>query len=464
MGIDSIRDLREQVKYPAARGKYRIYIIDEFHQITKEGFNALLKTLEEPPKHILFIFATTELHKVLPTILSRCQRFEFRRIPLMQVMDLLRTIADKEKISISDDSLLLIAKKGDGSIRDSESILEQVIAFSAGEINYDNILNILGVIHEEVYFDIFKGLASGKAVLALQKLDDMLLRGYDLKELLSGFSIFLRDLYMVRSYGSADILNTTENMKKNYAELAEGLDPRILIRMLSLINNEMPNLGYTANVKILVETLFIKLANLQDFVDLDKTLKKMKKAEKEMQGGGNTHGDNAARSRTPVRSSGNPAPHTKKQYESPILNNAHSAEKKSDTAVKPEEKEPPVSAPGKEVRSEKQPELSDIKEKWEEFIECIQPKKPAIAGLLCRVGLLHVKNGSLVIAAEDDYSCNALQRNRQIINVCLKRIYGEGLSLRVEKSSVSEKERAVKKGDIDPATQSVIQSFDGELL
>ncbi|MFO7841667.1 MAG: DNA polymerase III subunit gamma/tau [Fidelibacterota bacterium] len=463
-GIDSIRDLREQVKYPAARGKYRIYIIDEFHQITKEGFNALLKTLEEPPKHILFIFATTELHKVLPTILSRCQRFEFRRIPLMQVMDLLRTIADKEKISISDDSLLLIAKKGDGSIRDSESILEQVIAFSAGEINYDNILNILGVIHEEVYFDIFRSLVSGQAVLALRKLDDMLMRGYDLKELLSGFSVFLRDLYMVRSYGSADILDTTENLKKSYAELAEDRDPRILIRMLSLINNEMPNLGYTANVKILVETLFIKLSNLQDFADLDKVLKKIKKTQKEAQSAGNTHGGNTPISGTPVRPAGRPAPPAQKHYESPILNNANSAKKKSDTAGRPEEKKTPASASGEKEKSGKKHELKDIREKWEEFIECIQPEKPAIAGLLCRVGLLRVKNGSLVIAAEDDYSCNALQRNRQIINVCLKRTYGEGLSLRVEKSNVSEKERAVKKGDIDPATQNVIQSFDGELL
>jgi DNA polymerase-3 subunit gamma/tau len=464
-GIDSIRDLREQVKYPPTHGKYKVYIIDEFHQITKDAFNALLKTLEEPPKHILFIFATTELHKVLPTILSRCQRFEFKRIPLLQVMDLLRNIAKQEGIAIDDDSLLLIAKKGDGSIRDSESILEQVIAFSNKDISYEAILNILGVIREEVFFTMYHALIEAKADKALEIIDDMLMHGYDLLEFVTVFSIFLRDLYMVKAHGSADILNTTENLKKEYSELAKTQDAHMLIRMLSIVNDEIARISRSSNTKILVETLFIKLSNLQDLRQLDEIIGQMKQAS--------SHTNflapvTAPRAQVAVKTTPIVKEPTPKTYTSPILNgNIKGASSASQKVVVPENKEEPkVEAAPEQIVSDGVAAITidKVKDQWQAVVDCVQPQKPAVASLLCNVGISRIQNGTLVIIVGDEYSYNTIIRNEQIICSCLEKICGVKLLIRVEKNKVPDTQRVIKKQEIDKATKQILQSFDGELL
>ena len=152
-GIDEIRELRESIKYMPTSSRYRIYIIDEVHMLTKEAFNALLKTLEEPPAHVKFIFATTESHKVPVTILSRCQRFDFKRIPLLQIARQLEGISKEENIEISDSGLNLIAREAEGSMRDAESLLDQVVSFSGAKVEDKQIIEILGIIDRSVIFD-----------------------------------------------------------------------------------------------------------------------------------------------------------------------------------------------------------------------------------------------------------------------------------------------------------------------
>lgn len=435
-GIDSIRDLREQVKYPPTRGKYKVYIIDEFHQITKEAFNALLKTLEEPPRHILFIFATTELHKVLPTILSRCQRFEFRRIPLLQVTELLRSIADREGASIDDDALMLIAKKGDGSIRDSESILEQVIAFSGNDINYENIMNILGVIREDVFFELYRALNAGQADKALSYLDEMLMRGYDLGELITQFAVFLRDLYMTKAHGSAELLNTTENLKEAFETLAAQQDEHDIIRMLSIVNAHLPQINRSANVKILCESLLIKLSRLGDFSDLDRILRDI-------------HNGSPAR---PIKKAANKTAETTPVP--PEVNRTPAAQAVSAAPTAPAQEEKLPEVPG----------LEEIKARWQELVNCVQPKKPALAGLLCRLAVIRADDSDLFLTVEDDYSYDHLRRNETVIRACLKSVFGRSFHLKVEKNSISDEERVMKKSEVDEAVKQVIQSFEGELL
>lgn len=467
-GIDSIRDLREQVKYPPTLGKYKVYIIDEFHQITKDAFNALLKTLEEPPKHILFIFATTELHKVLPTILSRCQRFEFKRIPLVQVMDLLRNIAKQEGIAIDDDSLLLIAKKGDGSIRDSESILEQVIAFSNEDISYESILNILGVIREEVYFSMFRALASAQADKALEIIDDMLMYGYDLAEFVSMFSIFLRDLYMVKAHGSSDILNTTENLKKEYAELAKDQDARELIRMLSIVNDELPRISRSSNTKILVETLFIKLSNLNDLQQLDEVIGELRSG---VASAPSLPTPKPVPTPEAPKHVVNKAPEVREAvhttYSSPILNGKINGNGTPPAPVIPETKkkeENPVRPDETESGQAHATTKEDLKAKWTEVITCMEPKKPAVANMLANVGVLDIKNGTVFLAVDNDYSYDTIGKCEQDICNCLKAVTGESLLIKLEKKEIANNQRVVEKKNIDEATKQIIQSFEGELL
>jgi len=466
-GIDSIRDLREQVKYPPTVGKYKVYIIDEFHQITKDAFNALLKTLEEPPKHILFIFATTELHKVLPTILSRCQRFEFKRIPLMQVIDLLRSIAKQEGIAIDEDSLLLIAKKGDGSIRDSESILEQVIAFSNEDISYESILSILGVIREEVYFSMFRTLANAQADKALEIIDEMLMHGYDLAEFVSNFSIFLRDLYMVKAHGSADILNTTENLKKEYAELAKIQDSHELIRMLSIVNDELTRLSRSSNTKILVETLFIKLSNMKDLQQLDEVIgeikagnpvKPMRKAPKAAPA--------PPAAKAPVKKAPEVKKPEKNNYRSPILNGNISAAQPGPKPEKPVAENKDKSIQAEAVPTEKAHRCTkdELKTKWPDIIKCMEPKKPAVANMLSNVGIIDIREGTIVLAIDNDYAYDAINKYEQDICNCIRTVTGEQLLIRLEKEEIANNQRVVKKNEIDEATKQIIQSFEGELL
>src|SRR3972149_45297 len=159
-GIDEVRTLRESVKYAPTRGKYKIYIIDEVHMLTKESFNAFLKTLEEPPEHTIFIFATTDVHKVPLTIISRCQRFDFRRIELDKIKENLKMIAKDEKIEIDDKTLTIIAKKADGALRDAESYFDQVVAYSQGNIDADLVTQMLNLIDEETYFNISDAVLS----------------------------------------------------------------------------------------------------------------------------------------------------------------------------------------------------------------------------------------------------------------------------------------------------------------
>ena len=470
-GIDSIRDLREQVKYPPTRGKYKVYIIDEFHQITKDAFNALLKTLEEPPKHILFIFATTELHKVLPTILSRCQRFEFKRIPIVQIIELLRAIANKEGIAIDDDSLLLIAKKGDGSIRDSESILEQVIAFSNKDISYESILNILGVIREDVFFNMFSALSSSRADKALTLINDMLMDGYDMAEFLSMFSIFLRDLYMVKASGSADILNTTENLKKEYAQLAKEQDEHELIRMLSIVNDEMHKISRSSNTKILVETLFIKLANLKDLRQLDEVIGEIKHSPV----GIKTPSAEIPKARTNIEEKSSAPVHPVKprtpqvqetpanSYVSPILSRKFEKEGKVEEA-KPEEKIPAQNKTEEKKETSSQIDLETIKSQWAEVVKCLGVEFPALASTLEMVAINDLKGDDLFLVVEDNLSYDMILKNREKISTSIEKVYNILLKIEITQNKVTDSQRVIKKEELDEATKQIIQSFNAELL
>ncbi len=461
-GIDSIRDLREQVKYPPTRGKYKVYIIDEFHQITKDAFNALLKTLEEPPKHILFIFATTELHKVLPTILSRCQRFEFKRIPLSQVMDLLRNIAEQEGIKIDEDSLLLIAKKGDGSIRDSESILEQVIAFSNEEISYESILSILGVIREEIFFDMFKALAAGRADIALNLINDMLMQGYDLVEFVTMFSNFLRDLYMVKASGSADILNTAENLKKEYAEMAMGQDEHALIRMLSIVNDELARISKSANVKILVETLFIKLSKLNDLQQLDEVIGQVQSTE---------HMAHPVAEKKTALGSQKPQPVSQKPeakseavsaYVSPILNRktVPASEVQATVSQNEEKKEKPAV----EGISTSTIDVDVIKKNWEAIVRDLSERKPSLATMLSAAGIVDASGKELKLSVEDDLAKSMLEKNEREICEKIKDKIHVDITLTIVKKKVTDSQRVIKKKELDDAAKQIISSFDAELV
>jgi DNA polymerase III subunit gamma/tau len=261
-GIDEIRTLRESVKYAPTKGKYKVYIIDEVHMLTKESFNAFLKTLEEPPPHTIFIFATTDAHKVPLTIISRCQRFDFRRIQLDTIKSLLKQIAAAENIQIDDKSLTTIAKKSDGALRDAESYFDQVVSFCGNKIDSKTVAQMLNLIDDEVYFDVSDAIISKdfKSVFGVtQKIYE---NGWDFVDFINGLIEHFRNLMTVVITEKTDLVEIAEIFRTRYIEYLGKFSEGDLLRLLNYLNKVQQELRYTQNQKLKVE---IALSHLIGF-------------------------------------------------------------------------------------------------------------------------------------------------------------------------------------------------------
>ena len=231
-GVDDAKNLRESVKYAPTFGKYKVYIIDEVHMLTREAFNALLKTLEEPPSHTVFIFATTDIHKVPVTIISRCQRYDFRRIQLDVIKKLLNEIAVKESIQIDERTLTTISKKADGGLRDAESFFDQVVSFCGNKVEFESVIKILNLIDEEDFFKISDAVLNKNFEMAFSISKDIYRHGWDFIEFTNGLIEHFRNILTYQITKSAELIETSEIFKeayKNYLDkFSEGDLPRIL--------------------------------------------------------------------------------------------------------------------------------------------------------------------------------------------------------------------------------------------
>ncbi|MBL1212711.1 MAG: DNA polymerase III subunit gamma/tau [Ignavibacteriae bacterium] len=261
--IEEIRTLRESVKYAPTKGNYKVYIIDEVHMLTTESFNALLKTLEEPPEHTVFIFATTDIHKVPPTIISRCQRFDFRRIELPAIKALLKKIADAEKIEIDDQSLTLIAKKADGALRDAQSLFDQVISFSGSKIEADELSTMLNLIDEEVYFKISDAMLSKNFAAAFEVTKEVYEKGWNFLDFTNGMIEHFRNILTVVIKGNADLVDSVDVYKKQYIKYAGSFSEGDLLRVLDFLNKVQYELKSSPNERLKIEISLAHLIGLE---------------------------------------------------------------------------------------------------------------------------------------------------------------------------------------------------------
>ena len=220
-GVDDIRNLRENAKYLPTTGKYKMYIIDEVHMLSTNAFNALLKILEEPPAHLMFVFATTESHKVPATIISRCQRFDFKRMELNNIIEQLRKIAKDDGVVIDEKSLLQIAKKADGSMRDSQSIYDQVVAFCGKSIDFQHMKDVLHLIDDDFFFRVSDCIINNNVKDAFEIAGEITTKGYDLQETLNGLLEHLRNLLTVIVTNDVKLINTSDLYKQKYLESAK---------------------------------------------------------------------------------------------------------------------------------------------------------------------------------------------------------------------------------------------------
>ncbi len=274
-GIDEIRELRENIRYMPSSSRYRIYIIDEVHMLTKEAFNALLKTLEEPPPHVKFFFATTEPHKVPVTILSRCQRFDFKRIPTALIVDQLAGIAEAEGINISREGLGLISREAQGGMRDAESLLDQVVSFTGPSVEDRQITDILGIVDRDLIFEASKAVIEGRADSCIRIVERIYNYGYEIKEFYHALMDQFRNLLVSLIVTDGSLLDMTESDQKELGMQARKAGREKLQQILNVLIRREEDLRFTSSPRLILETVLIKLCRMEEVLGFEELMEKI---------------------------------------------------------------------------------------------------------------------------------------------------------------------------------------------
>lgn len=266
--VDDIRSLVEQVRFAPQAGKYKVYIIDEVHMLSQSAFNAFLKTLEEPPPYAIFILATTEKHKILPTILSRCQIFDFKRITLQDTVDHLQGIAAKEHIKTQDTALQLIAQKSEGCMRDALSILDKIVSFTNSDVSYDNTIEHLNILDADYYFKLIDCMLNQDLAGAMLLYNDIDKKGFEGDMVLNGFAECIRNLLICKDERVAGLLEVVETFRQRYAETAKNTEAGFLVSALNILNEAEIHYRAARNKRLHVELTLIKLCYLQQALEI----------------------------------------------------------------------------------------------------------------------------------------------------------------------------------------------------
>ncbi|MFQ5797248.1 MAG: DNA polymerase III subunit gamma/tau [Bacteroidota bacterium] len=418
-GVEEIRNLRESVRYAPARGKYKVYVIDEVHMLTKEAFNALLKTLEEPPRHVLFIFATTEVHKVPATILSRCQRFDFRRIPIQETTTNLRKVADEEHVQISNDALLLIAKKADGSLRDAQGIFDQVFSFCGDNISYQQVLQVLNAVDQEMFFRVTDLTKEKNSKGGLQLVEEILSRGYDIREFLTGLAEHLRNLLIIRTASDAKLVEASESHRRRYEEEAKHFTESDILRFIRLVMETESAIRWSPQPRFKLEMCLVQMIQLDSTVQIDQLLQKLEELKKKLDGSvvdvlGRVKASAPAKA-IPVevmRKSVSPeSSHHRRQPAATI--EAGTGQPSSESLGSSTGETPTSSALS----------IEEFQMRWKAFVEEVKRQKIGIGSVLTQVRVLGIHDGAIQLGCPDEFHLGSLKRHREFLTTVAQRVY-----------------------------------------
>ena len=478
-GIDEVRNIRANLAIHTLKGKHKIYIIDEVHMLTTEAFNALLKTLEEPPAKVLFIFATTEPHKVPATILSRCQRYDFRRIPLNEIVQQLQNICTAEKINIDEKSLFLIARKSDGSLRDSQSLLDQVVSFCGQEIKIKEMSELLGIIDQELFFESSDCISNKDVVVGLQLVEKIFNHGYDMAEFLNGLAEHFRNMLIVRATDNLDLLEGMETYGEKYKEAAQSFSETDLLRLIQLATDTAYQVKRSSNPKLLLEMLIVKMIKMAKSVELDDLLSNLNNLESASESKSETSTKIVNKSEQPQVKT-EPVEITQ---EKPVVKDGNGDYKAPQKNPENQNPEPPdVNA----VVS-----LEKIKNDWSEIIDAVKSKKIHLGSFLNEGYPTGVHDGTLEISfgKENGFHISTIKQNRQLIQEIILEKTGFKLKINCKKNESEEFNKALKEQRVTdepevqeiqeikvqevtddkntlqiPIVKKVIELFDGEII
>ena len=432
-GVDEIRNLRESVRYAPAKGAYKVYIIDEVHMLTKEAFNALLKTLEEPPAYIVFIFATTEMHKVPLTILSRCQRFDFRRIAIEEIGSSLRHIADEEHITIDDEALLLVAKRGDGSLRDAQSLFDQVVSFCGTKITAAQIIGMFNLVDSEFYFRVTDAVAAKDAKQGFQIVEEIVSRGFDIREFLNGLIEHYRNMLVVRSMRSARLVEASDATRKRYETAAAAFPDADLLRLMKIGSDAEAAIRWSAQPRFKLELTMMQMIRMDSSVQINELIEQIVELKKKLNDHSRIELADADEGSSPV-----PVVRGNVKATQPTL--------RPDQIVAPTPSAPPPAVAPKTIArkieaapapaavpSAAEPAVrlspEDIRGKWAQFVDQARVQKISVGTMLGESHLVDVRENMLRIGCPDDFHANTLQRHKQFLSDLAQQIYGAKLKL-----------------------------------
>ncbi|NQV29964.1 MAG: DNA polymerase III subunit gamma/tau [Candidatus Marinimicrobia bacterium] len=497
-GIDAIRELREVVKYPPANSHYRVYIIDEVHMLTKEAFNALLKTLEEPPPNVLFIFATTEPQKVPLTILSRCQRYDFRMISTETMVARLKMISAKEGILITDEGLALISRKAAGSLRDCLSLLDQVSAFAEDEASLELVRSVLGVLDASIYFELIHHVASQSGEKLINQANMLFSRGISISEFLHGLSEHLRNLLVVKIAGPSPFLDVSDTDSLLLVEQAAYLEERDLLRMQTIVLDTIRDQRFVSNQLVSVELMLLKIARNTKALDLDalftgETAPVARVPElKTLTGADNTVGKGQEPPK-PEAAPLDPGPAADMESEpeleeTPVVRDTPVETSPEKAPVIPEieleslpsptpeaeiivASEPEEAAIDVELSGEAAPkaglQLEDIIKGWDALIEALGSLGRSTGAFMSEGSPNAFVNDSLsvVFAPEQKYHIQTLNKSIKEIQEIAAKVFGTKMTIQLlEQNGHKPKERKEDEIFAHPTSQHLLDIFDGEII
>jgi len=394
-GIDEIRELRENVRYTPAKSRYKIFIIDEVHMLTREAFNALLKTLEEPPPHIIFIFATTEPHKLPNTILSRCQRYDFKRIPLKEIVGSLKRITEEEKVKISQRGLLSLARESDGSMRDAQSLLDQVISYAGQEIRDEDIVDVLGLVNQKILSDTVEAIANQDAGRCLEIVEEVYQYGYDAQHFCRELLQSLRNLLLIKvAQHPEPLIELAEEELEILKKQAEKFQFDSLNHLFNLLLKGEEEVAQSTFPRTMLEMTLIRMATLRPMLPIDDILKKLE---------GWTRGE--------AGSSGMDRERPPSVRESPkgLEKMPSSPERAEKQKVPTPEKEVSISVPTSQPSAkltegaQEGGEPQDVREGvWRDLVDFTRARNPVLGSFLTFGDLIHLSEDKIEIGFEKD--------------------------------------------------------------
>lgn len=444
-GVDDIRELRENVKYPPTKGRYKVYIIDEVHMLSAGAFNALLKTLEEPPRFVIFILATTEPHKIPATILSRCQRFDFKRIKEGDMVETMASICKEMGVAVEESALKLIARNADGGMRDALSLLDQCISYTQGKIGYDDVIDVLGTVNDAFIFELVDHIAAGESKSAMASIENLVAAGKDIHQFMKDLITHYRNLMMTKVAQNLEgIVNLSRENIDRLKEQGKKLETHSILRAIHILSQTEVDMKWSTQPRILLEVAVIKLCQPLYDQSVEGLMERINALEKSIQSGRITINHGEERKENLSMEKGQEEPKAEQQKPRTI---------EQEMIVKPIN-------------------FEALEQAWDAILREVKKRKISVYAVLMEGKPVGVEKSSLIVAFKDGYGFHkeaaGNSPNKELIEDVMEEILGQRISLKcvmedeVERLSAASGEISASQEDLE--VQRIIELFGADLV